>query len=46
MQIFLKHNKTNIDENFEYIIDDVQLKYLTLRDENTKFTMDLKLKFI
>ena len=45
---FFKHNKTktNINKNFEYIIDDVQLEYLTLRDENTHFTMDLKIKFI
>ena len=43
---FFKHKKTNINKNYEYLIDDVQPECLTLRDETTNYTMELNLKFI
>ena len=46
MQKILNIKKQTLITKIEYIIDDVQLRYLTLRDENTNFTMELKIKFI
>jgi hypothetical protein len=43
---YFKYHGVNINKNFQYIIDDVQVEYLILRDENTNETMKLKFEIV
>ena len=43
---FFKYNGTNINKNFEFIIEKVDEQNIILKDENTDETLKLKYNFV